>query len=231
MNRDQKATAIAEIADQIRESEAIFAVDYRGISVPRRPSYAAGCATRTRPSGSSRTRSASARRTTPASTALKALLGRPRWRSCAATSPWPRRCSPISRRTGSCSSSRAAYGRGALDPEQLKAIAKLPSRQVLYGQLVGLIASPITGLARSLNGLTSGLAVALGGVLEKKQSGEIPAGDAPGPEDGDRAPSRRPPEAEAAQREQTRGGDETARRSRPSRKTQRQSRLTLRGRP
>ena len=33
MNRAEKATAIAEIADQIRESEAVFAVDYRGISV------------------------------------------------------------------------------------------------------------------------------------------------------------------------------------------------------
>src|ERR1700677_1742815 len=35
MNRDQKAAAIAEIADHIRESEAVFAVDYKGISVPQ----------------------------------------------------------------------------------------------------------------------------------------------------------------------------------------------------
>ena len=33
MNREQKAVAIAEIAANIDESEAIFAVDYRGISV------------------------------------------------------------------------------------------------------------------------------------------------------------------------------------------------------
>ena len=33
MNRDQKAAVIDEIAGQIRESEAIFAVDYRGITV------------------------------------------------------------------------------------------------------------------------------------------------------------------------------------------------------
>ena len=33
MNRDQKAVAIAEIAANIDESEAVFAVDYRGISV------------------------------------------------------------------------------------------------------------------------------------------------------------------------------------------------------
>ena len=35
MNREQKAAAIAEIADQLKGSEAVFAVDYRGISVPQ----------------------------------------------------------------------------------------------------------------------------------------------------------------------------------------------------
>ena len=35
MNRDQKAAVIEEVAGQIRESEAVFAVDYRGISVPQ----------------------------------------------------------------------------------------------------------------------------------------------------------------------------------------------------
>ena len=33
MNRDQKAVAIEEIATNIQESEAVFAVDYRGITV------------------------------------------------------------------------------------------------------------------------------------------------------------------------------------------------------
>ena len=35
MNRDQKAAVIEEVAAQISESEAVFAVDYRGISVPQ----------------------------------------------------------------------------------------------------------------------------------------------------------------------------------------------------
>src|SRR5690348_6771683 len=35
MNRDEKSAAIQEIAAQIEGSEAIFAVDYRGISVPQ----------------------------------------------------------------------------------------------------------------------------------------------------------------------------------------------------
>ena len=35
MNREEKSAAIQEIAAQIEGSEAIFAVDYRGISVPQ----------------------------------------------------------------------------------------------------------------------------------------------------------------------------------------------------
>ena len=35
MNREQKAQVIEEVAGQINESEAVFAVDYRGISVPQ----------------------------------------------------------------------------------------------------------------------------------------------------------------------------------------------------
>src|SRR3954465_107810 len=33
MNRDQKAVVIEEVASQIKEAQAIFAVDYRGLSV------------------------------------------------------------------------------------------------------------------------------------------------------------------------------------------------------
>src|SRR4030095_10595428 len=35
MDRTQKAAVIDEVAAQIQEAEAIFAVDYRGISVPQ----------------------------------------------------------------------------------------------------------------------------------------------------------------------------------------------------
>ena len=35
MNREQKAAAVAEIAENIKEAQAVFAVDYRGLSVPQ----------------------------------------------------------------------------------------------------------------------------------------------------------------------------------------------------
>ena len=35
MNREQKAATIEALTEQMRQAEAIFAVDYRGISVPQ----------------------------------------------------------------------------------------------------------------------------------------------------------------------------------------------------
>ena len=66
-----------------------------------------------------------------------------------------------------------------LEVAEIKAIAKLPSRDVLYGQLVGIVASPLTTLVRGLGGMIGGLAVALGELQRKKESGEVPAGEAP----------------------------------------------------
>ncbi len=81
-----------------------------------------------------------------------------------------------------------------LDVEQIMSIARLPSREVLYGQLVGIVASPITGMARSLNALLSGGAIALGQVHAKAEAGEITlaggAGEAPAPAAG-RSPQPR----------------------------------------
>ena len=42
MNREQKAAVIEEIAAQLEGAEAIFAVDYRGISVPQAAELLAG---------------------------------------------------------------------------------------------------------------------------------------------------------------------------------------------
>ncbi len=67
----------------------------------------------------------------------------------------------------------------SLAAEQVSAIAKLPSRDILNAQLVNIVASPLTGLVTSLSNLISGLARQLAQVAEKKESGEIPAGAAP----------------------------------------------------
>jgi large subunit ribosomal protein L10 len=87
----------------------------------------------------------------------------------------------------------------SLDIEQLRSLSRLPSREVLYGQLVGVVASPVSGLVRTLSALVGGLASALGQVRDKKESGEIPAGDPPAADAAPAADADAPAaEAEAA---------------------------------
>ena len=195
MNREQKAAAIAEIADEIRESEAVFAVDFRGISVPQ----AADVRTRLR-DADARFRVVKNTLTERAADeagaeALKALLTGPTAltfvKGDAALAA--KAISTFNRETELLAFKGGLMNGEALDPAQLQAIARLPSRDVLYGQLVGVVASPITGLVRGLNALISGLAIALGQVQEKKERGEIPAeAAAPAPaaaaSGGDEAP-------------------------------------------
>jgi len=66
-----------------------------------------------------------------------------------------------------------------LDPEQFGVIARLPALDVLHGQLVGVTASPLTGLTRGLASMLSGLAVAMGEIAEKGLvgGGEEPAAE------------------------------------------------------
>ena len=65
-----------------------------------------------------------------------------------------------------------------LDPDQFKAISRLPGVDVLRGQLTGLVAAPITGVVRGLNGLIQGLATQLGQIAEQGLvTGEAPSAE------------------------------------------------------
>jgi len=182
VNRDQKAAAITEIATQIQESDAVYAVDYRGISVTQ----AAELRTRLRDADASFRivkNTLTERAADEAGTeGLKTLLTGPTAltfvRGDAAVAAKAMR--DYARTTPDLLAFKGGLlGSETVDADQIRAIAQLPAREVLYGQLVGVVASPITGLARSLGALVGGLAIALGGVLEKKESGEVPAGEAP----------------------------------------------------
>jgi len=86
----------------------------------------------------------------------------------------------------------------ALSPEQMDAIARLPTREVLYGRLVGMVASPLTGLASALNGLVGGLARQLSQIADQGLVG----GDAPAPAaEAASAAEEAPPAEEAAPEE------------------------------
>jgi large subunit ribosomal protein L10 len=196
MNREQKAAAIAKIAQNIQESQAVFAVDYRGISVPQAAELRA------------QLREADTRFTVVKNTlteraadqagaeVLKSLLEGPtalafvRGDAAAAA----KAIADYARRTDLLPFKGGLMNGEGLDPDQIRAIARLPSREVLYAQLVGVVAHPISGLARTLNALIAGLAVALGQIQEKGLIGEgAPTPEAPAAE----APAAEEPAAEA----------------------------------
>jgi large subunit ribosomal protein L10 len=181
LNRDQKAAVIDEIAAEIQEADAIYAVDYRGISVPA----AAELRTKLRDADATFRivkNTLTERAADKAEVAeLKELLEGPTAltfvRGDAALAA--KALNDQARATDTLAFKGGFMNGAPLTPDDIKSIARLPSRDVLYGQLVGVVASPITGLARGLGSLLGGLAVALGQVQAKKESGEIPSGDAP----------------------------------------------------
>ena len=181
MNREQKAAAVAEIAESIKEADAVFAVDYRGISVPQ----AAELRTRLRDVDATFrvVKNSLTERAVDevGADTLKVLLEGPTAltfvRGDAALAA--KALQTFRRETDRLEFKGGLLGAEALDSEQILALARLPARDVLYGQLVGLAASPITGLVRGLNALIAGLAIQLSQINEKKQSGEIPAGEPP----------------------------------------------------
>ncbi|MCW3030146.1 MAG: ribosomal protein, partial [Solirubrobacterales bacterium] len=181
MNRDQKAVAIQQIADHIDKSHAIFAVDYRGISVPQvaelRAKLREADATFTVVKNSLTERAADQ----AGAETLKAYLAGPTAltfvRGDVATAA--KAIADYARATQLLPFKGGLVDGDALDVEQLRSLSRLPSREVLYGQLVGVVASPVSGLVRSLSALVGGLASALGQVRDKKESGELPAGEPP----------------------------------------------------
>jgi large subunit ribosomal protein L10 len=181
MNREQKAAAIAEIVAQINDSDAVFAVDFRGISVPQ----AADVRTRLRDADASfrvvKNTLTERAADEAGADALKPLLEGPTAltfvRGDAALAA--KAIATFNRETQLLTFKGGLLDGDPLDAEQILAISRLPARDVLYGQLVGMVAAPITGLARGLNALLSGVAIALNEVLGKKERGELPAGEAP----------------------------------------------------
>ena len=179
MNRDQKAAVIDEIAADISAAQAVFAVDYRGITVAQADALRArlrDCDASFRVVKNSLTERAAQQ---AGAEELRPLLAGPtaltfvRGDAAAAA----KAIADFARTTQLLAFKGGLMDGAVLSSADVSSISRLPSRDVLYGQLVGLVASPIAGLARTLNALIGGLAVGLGGVLEKM--GGVPADAGP----------------------------------------------------
>ena len=199
MNRDQKAATIEALASEIKEAQAIFAVDYRGLSVPQAAELRA------------KLREAEATFTVVKNSLTERAADQVGTEELKGYLTGPTALTFVRGDVALAAKAIADYARATqllpfkgglmdgatLDVEQIRALSRLPSREVLYGQLVGIVASPVSGLVRTLNALLGGLAVALGQVQVKKESGEIPAGQAPAA-----AEATPEPQAEAAPAEE-----------------------------
>jgi large subunit ribosomal protein L10 len=169
MNREQKAAVIDEVASQIKEAHAIIAVDYRGLSVKQ----AADLRGRLLEIGANlrvvkNTLTERAADQAGAESLKQYLEG-------------PTAFTFISGDPVLAAKALAGFRREAHIPEfkgglmdgrelsvaDIESLSRLPSLDVMHGQLVGMIASPLTGLVRGLNALLSGIAIALGQIQEQ----------------------------------------------------------------
>ena len=211
MNKEQKQQRVEEVASQIQESEAIFAVDYRGISVPQ----AAELRGKLRDADASfnvvKNRLAKLAAERAGREGLDELLDGPTALTyvrgdvvlaAKAISTFNREHDVLAYKGGFMDGD-------VLDEERFTALSRLPALDVMRGQLVGMAASPLTGLARGLGSMLSGLAVALGQIQEQGLVGgeeESPAPEEEAPAADPAAPGS---EAEEAAGSESESSDES----------------------
>jgi large subunit ribosomal protein L10 len=214
MNRDQKAAVIEEVAEQIKSADAVFAVDYRGISVQQ----AADLRVRLGEAGA-RFRVVKNRLTKlsadkAGAESLKELLdeGPTAFTFVAGDAAVAARAIATFRREhGLLQFKGGTMGDEVLTVEQLDAISKLPARDVLHGQLVWTVAAPLNALVRGLASMISGLAIQLQQIQEQGLvSGEAPAEEAPAAEEEKPAEETEPAEEEGRAEEAEQEAGESA---------------------
>jgi len=189
VNRDQKAAVIDRLAGQLESADAVFAIDYRGLSVKQAVNLRASLKVADAQFQVTKNTLTLRAAEKAGADSIRALLEGPTALTFVNgdVAVAAKALATFRRQNGVLEFKGGQLGGEELTVDQIESIARLPARDVLMGQFVGLTASPITGLVRGLNALISGLALQLGQIVEQGLIG----GDAPAPEP---APE---PEAEA----------------------------------
>ncbi len=198
MNRDEKAAVIDEVADRIQGAQAIFAIDYRGLSVTQ----AVDLRTRLGEADASfrvvKNRLTSRAADKAGADSLKEFLEGP---TAFAFVKGDAALAAKAVSTFRREHQLLAFKGGTLDGEpltveQIESIARLPGRDALQGQFVGVLAAPLTGLVRGLASMVQGLALQLGQIQEQGLIGggaasveAAPSGDAAAEETSTEAPA------------------------------------------
>jgi large subunit ribosomal protein L10 len=186
MDREQKTAVVKELAEELKDAQAIFAVDYRGISVPQAAELRSGLR-----DADARFRIVKNRLTLRAADeagteTLKDHLEGPT--ALAFVKGDAALAAKTIFRLGS-EWELLTYKGGlmdgeALDGDSFEAIARLPGREQLNAQFAGVVASPLTGLVRGLGSMVQGLALQLGQIAEQGLvTGEAPKDEERAPEE------------------------------------------------
>jgi large subunit ribosomal protein L10 len=189
MNKERKAEVVEEIARQIEQSDAVIAVDYRGISVPQ----AAELRARLREADATfrvvKNRLTLRAAEQAGADELRELLEGPTALTFVHGDPAlaAKALNEFARAGEAMEFKGGRMGEQALTIDEIKSIARLPALDVLQAQLVGTVSAPLTGLVRGLNQLIAGLAVQLQQVHDQ---GLVGGGDEPA-----EAPTEAAPEA------------------------------------
>ena len=185
MNREEKVAAVEEIASQIEASESIFAIDYRGISVPQAAELRAKLReadadfrivkNRLTKLAAEKAGTDSLTELLEGPTALTFVRGDVAMAAKAITT--------LDREWEVLEYKGGLVDGEVLEEDQFKAIARLPGREALNAQFAGVVASPLTGLVRGLGSMIGGLAIQLHAMADQGLvSGEAPAEEAPAEE-------------------------------------------------
>jgi large subunit ribosomal protein L10 len=210
MDREQKTAVVEKLTEELKDAKAIFAVDYRGISVPQAAELRAGLR-----DAETRFRIVKNRLTLRAAEAagtdvLKDHLTGPT--ALALVQGDAALAAKTISRLGS-EWQLLTYKGGLmegeeLDPDSFTAIAKLPGREALNAQIAGVVASPLTGLVRGLGSMIQGLALQLGQIAEQGLvTGEAPSAEESQPDPEPTESPEETSEEEAPEGEETGQGE------------------------
>ena len=208
MDRAQKEQVVEEITARLNEAEAIFAIDYRGISVPQAAELRGALREADASFNIVKNRLAKLAAEQAGREGLDEMLEGPTAltyvkgdvvTAAKAISTFNREHEILTYKGGFMDGE-------TLDEDRFKDLARLPALDVMHGQLVGMAAAPLTGLVRGLGSMISGLAVALGQIQEQGLVG----GDAPAEQASDEEPEDQPaadPAAPGGEAEEADGSD------------------------
>jgi large subunit ribosomal protein L10 len=191
MDRAQKEAAVAELTEDLKGAEAIFAVDYRGISVTGAADLRRSLAEADAVFKVVKNRLAKRAAEDAGTESLDELLVGPTALTLIHGDAViaAKAISNFSRDHGVLVYKGGFMDGEDLDPDGFTAIARLPGLDVLHGQLVGLTASPLTGLVAGLSNMISGLGRQLAQIAEQGLvTGEPPAAEEPPAEEAEEAP-------------------------------------------